>query len=124
METKLCPKCHIDKPTSDFYKNHRRPDGLYGYCKNCFNIVNDKRRIDLKIKAVIYKGSKCVRCKISYPENPYYIFDFHHINPLIKGDWSSIRKKKWEILKIELDKCHLVCCMCHRHIQYGAPDRI
>lgn len=35
METKLCPKCKIVKPVSEFRKNKTRYDGLDSYCKPC-----------------------------------------------------------------------------------------
>ena len=35
MQTKLCSKCQIEKPVSDFYKKERGKYGVAGYCKNC-----------------------------------------------------------------------------------------
>lgn len=35
METRRCPKCTLNKPRLDFYKDAKRPDGLYPYCKTC-----------------------------------------------------------------------------------------
>jgi len=113
-----CPLCQLEKPTTDFYKSTRRKSGLYGYCKHCFNKYNDNRRLQLKQKAVIYKGSKCNRCGISYPLEPAYIFDFHHIDPKTKGDWDSIRKMSWNKIQKELDKCVLLCSNCHRKVEF------
>ena len=38
-QTKICVKCKEELPaTRDFfYQNKRRPDGLRGVCKDCFN---------------------------------------------------------------------------------------
>jgi hypothetical protein len=33
--TKFCPKCSQTLPTTSFFKNKGRYDGLQGYCKNC-----------------------------------------------------------------------------------------
>jgi hypothetical protein len=33
--SKYCPKCKRILPTSEFYKNRRRGDGLRSYCKTC-----------------------------------------------------------------------------------------
>ena len=39
---------------------------------------------------------------------------FHHIDPSQKdADWNILRKRAWERIKIELDKCVLVCSNCH-----------
>lgn len=120
MSTKLCPKCNTVKSHSEFYTHATRADGLYGYCKSCFNTENDKRRIMLKCRAIVYKGSKCVRCELSYPETPHYIFDFHHRDPSTKNGWTGIRKHGWKKIQAEIEKCDLVCANCHRHIEYGA----
>lgn len=125
MKTKLCPKCNQTKNVSEFYSCKTRADGTYGYCKVCFNAQNNKRRIALKEKAIIYKGGKCmgVNCKNSFPEMPICIFDFHHRDPSTKGDWTSIRKHGWEKIKLEIDKCDLLCANCHRIVEYGASIR-
>ena len=36
---KICTKCNLEKPTTDFAKNRSRKDGLYQHCKAC-----DKKR--------------------------------------------------------------------------------
>lgn len=124
METKYCPKCETEKSLSEFYGRPNRPSGVYGYCKICFNVENDKRRIALKNKAIIYKGSKCMRCGISYPETPSFIFDFHHRDPSTKEkNWTSIRKHGWEKIQKEIDKCDLLCSNCHRYAHYGEDER-
>ncbi len=33
--TKFCPKCEQTLPTTSFFKNKSRRDGLQGYCKEC-----------------------------------------------------------------------------------------
>lgn len=35
MSTKICTKCKLDKPLSDFYKLTRAPDGHQYHCKAC-----------------------------------------------------------------------------------------
>ena len=34
-DTKFCPKCQQTLPTTSFFKNKGRRDGLQGYCKEC-----------------------------------------------------------------------------------------
>lgn len=34
-ETKVCPKCGLEKPSSEFSRSSSRPDGLDSYCKPC-----------------------------------------------------------------------------------------
>lgn len=112
MKTKLCPKCSQVKPLSDFYKRGgKRSDGS-PYCKSCFIAYSVNRWVEKKKEAVAYKGGACEDCKGVFD---YYLYDFHHIDPNTKEyDWHKLRLYGWERMKKELDKCALLCCMCHR----------
>jgi hypothetical protein len=35
METKVCSKCNINKPYSDYYLNKKCVGGVNSYCKKC-----------------------------------------------------------------------------------------
>lgn len=112
METKTCSTCNVEKLITEFYSTKKRTQTL---CKKCFNSYCVERWIKKKIDAINYKGNKCVDCSLSYPEQPYVIFDFHHLNPLEKDvDWSKLRLKSDESIKKELDKCVILCSNCHR----------
>jgi hypothetical protein len=54
MLEKTCHRCNNIKPTTDFYKNKTRADGLQSYCKVCqaYKNVSDKEK-DQRIKAVM-----------------------------------------------------------------------
>ena len=68
------------------------------------------RYISLKLKAVEYKGGKCIKCG----HDKYYALAFHHRDPNKKEmGWSHLRKRSWEFIKEELDKCDIVCHNCH-----------
>lgn len=72
------------------------------------------RKYELKDKAIEYLGGKCIDCKQSYHPN---VYDFHHLDPKIKerGIAQLIKNcATWERLKIEIDKCVLLCSNCHR----------
>lgn len=43
MEEKICRKCNLPKPASDFHKNRSIADGLNSYCKPCCRIASDER---------------------------------------------------------------------------------
>jgi len=74
----------------------------------------------IKEKAVEYKGGKCSICGYN---KCIYALEFHHTNPLEKdknlNNRGIDRRKSFESLKIELDKCILVCANCHREIHYN-----
>jgi len=114
METKKCNRCQEEKLLNEFYTRgkNKNPQSM---CKMCFNSYCVERWTQRKIDAITYKGSECVDCKIKYPEEPYVIFDFHHRDPSEKDvDWSKLRLMSKEKIKLELDKCDLLCSNCHR----------
>jgi hypothetical protein len=63
-------------------------------------------------KEAIYKymGSKCVRCETEDQR----VFCFHHVDPSQKKfNISAKMNLKFDLLKIELDKCIILCENCH-----------
>jgi len=77
-----------------------------------------KRRRKIKTLAIQYKGGKCQICGYDRHQGA---LDLHHINQADKkfgiGDKGYTRS--WKIVKVELDKCILVCANCHREIEAG-----
>lgn len=81
------------------------------YCGSCGLTV--KRNL-LKDKAVEYKGGKCLYCGW---KGDSVAFDFHHRNPKEKSFEISGKKLAeitWDAAVKELDKCDLLCAICHR----------
>jgi hypothetical protein len=78
-----------------------------------------KCRRTIKLKAIEYKGGKCVCC--GYDKYPG-VLDFHHLDQGVKEFSIGARgyTRSWEKIKTELDKCILVCANCHREIEIGA----
>jgi biotin operon repressor len=77
-----------------------------------------RRRLKIKGMAVEYKGGKCKCCGYSKYQGA---LEFHHLDPSEK-DFNFSQKghcRSWEKVKIELDKCILVCANCHREIHAG-----
>jgi hypothetical protein len=80
-----------------------------------------ERRKKLKQMAVEYKGGKCFCC--GYDK---YIgaLEFHHTDPNGKdfGISANGTCRSWAKIKEEIDKCILVCCVCHREIHGGVRE--
>lgn len=77
-----------------------------------------RRRLKVKEMAVEYKGGKCMCCGYDKYQGA---LEFHHLDPNEK-DFNFSQKgycRSWEKVKIELDKCVLVCANCHREIHAG-----
>jgi hypothetical protein len=136
VECKECPTCKATKPLTKYYNNKRNADGLTNKCKVC----HKKSRVDYyhnneqyrrnsitkrveearetKKKAIEYKGGFCLKCGLKHEAyDNEHAFDFHHRDPNEK-DFAIGEYKSWafERLKPELDKCDLLCAICHRKI--------
>lgn len=72
----------------------------------------DKRKT-LKLKAIEYKGGCCSICGYS---KSVLSLSFHHTDTNNKDFQISGITKSWEKIRIELDKCILVCNNCHGEI--------
>jgi hypothetical protein len=60
MKTKICTKCHIEKPLSEFHKSKQRKDGYKGECKQCRSQKSNKN-IERENLAKQHK-KLCPRC--------------------------------------------------------------
>ena len=91
-------------------------------CKKCAVEAVQKRRNDLKEKAVAYKGGKCENPDCGY--NKYLgALEFHHTDKNKEfGIASKGYTRSWEIVKRELDKCIMLCSNCHKEAEAGLLD--
>ena len=75
------------------------------------SVVDWRRRV--KLKLVEYKGGKCENCGYNTCIDA---LEFHHKDPNEKDFTISGKSWSFEKLKIESDKCILVCSNCHKEI--------
>ena len=90
------------------------------YCYQCSPVGLDKQanitsiRHAIKHQLVLYKGGKCQECGYSKCEGA---LQFHHLDPNEK-DFNLSNKYNngcfdMDKLKLEVDKCVLLCANCH-----------
>lgn len=130
MESKVCTRCKVDKPLTEYFKTKRSKDGLQPACKSCMNISYKasrgkkvahynavQKQRELKKAAWLQEYKQTQRCLLC-PEDDSSCLDFHHVDPLTKdGDVSDIvRGVSLEKLQRELDKCVMLCSNCHRKL--------
>ena len=95
---------------------------LTTFRKKYLNFRVKEQRRKLKRQAIEYKGGKCVRC--GYDKCPGAMV-FHHPNPSEKdfGIGASGAIRSFEKMKIELDKCVLLCSNCHSEVHYEEAEK-
>ena len=90
---------------------HGNPEGNNMYRCNKCKQKPKHTRTEIKARCVEYKGGACERCGYNKCNRS---LDFHHVTQDKVGGISQLsRTLSWEELKIELDKCILVCKNCH-----------
>lgn len=105
---RICLTCKSTKPQEDFYKRGKK---YMCHCKSCFLKNNTTKRLQVKQKCVDYLGGKCSKCGYN---KCLAALDFHHVNSSTKDKDYINSRMSFEKLKIELDKCVLLCANCHR----------
>lgn len=114
-DTKKCSLCHVTKPVNEFFKREKQL--LTSRCKKCTVQEQTKRSRNNKLNMITYKGGACSRCNYN---RCFAAFDFHHRDPKQKD--FRLSKLKGSALSIsimnELDKCDLLCAVCHREVHY------
>ncbi len=132
----ICTKCLRNKKSISFAK---RPNGkATSYCRPCQRIYghtyysknlkseNDRRyrnqkRIRGETQQFVQslKASPCSDCGESHP---YWAMDFDHRDPKEKkfsiGVATTVGVSRKRLLQ-EIEKCDLVCALCHRYRTYG-----
>jgi len=86
----------------------------------CYACASRVSRYRAKLKAVAYKGGKCMKCGWS---GNIAALEFHHIEGENKefGIGQKVNAN-WEKVKNELDKCELLCSNCHRSLHADNRD--
>lgn len=118
-----CPKCQTEKQANEF---RQRPgtNRRQSWCIDCHNKYSVLKKIGKKLAAIQYLGGKCQnpKCPLAGQHIHPACFDFHHKDPTTKEfSWGQVRGLSWSKIKVELDKCQLLCCYCHR-LQHFNPE--
>jgi len=101
----------------DAWREYKKIQGnnknLRGRLKNPEKYVN--REVNVKQRLVDYKGGKCKECGY---DKCLGALEFHHRDPKKKDFGISSNHRSFENLRIEADKCDLLCNRCHMEIHW------
>ena len=82
--------------------------------KQIVSLWRSLRRKKVKQQSVDYLGGSCSKCGYNKCLDA---LEFHHIDPSIKDKkYSHLRSAFSVKLKLELDKCMLLCSNCHKEV--------
>ncbi len=129
-ESQICTKCTIKKDLLEFPRDSRRKTGYGPTCKKCSyqtqktwrytSAGKHKRSIDKQNRILInqeyiidyLRTHPCIDCGNA----DILVLDFDHIDPTTKREsvHDMIRKRRLNILRIEITKCDVRCANCHR----------
>jgi hypothetical protein len=121
---------------NEYYKNHTLNETsikfnvsnstILKYCDNKNRNLTDEEKIldnyvrvklhrqKIKEKGIEYKGGKCEKCGYHKCNRA---LEFHHLNSKEKEfTISGYKILSWDKVKIELNKCILLCSNCHREL--------
>lgn len=127
---KQCTKCREIKDLKDFSFKNKQKNLLQSQCKKCSRENNKihykgnvkyycdrnkrvRKEVFLYVKN-LKENSKCYKCG----ESDECCLDFHHRDPSIKRFSIGTGKVQNTLstIKIELDKCDIICANCHRKL--------
>lgn len=135
---KICTKCKIEQPKTDFVKDKTSPDGLTCWCKKCRNSHNATWRLNNKDKmkalndkhkptrkAYYSKPEVKLKYRVSYIENTFGIkYSVYEELLLKQNNVCAICKQPEKQIRnnyLAIDHCHttgvvrgLLCSNCNR----------
>lgn len=76
-----------------------------------------RRRKKVREMAIAYKGGKCEIC--GYKKCGEALEFYHQVGDKDFGISAKGYTRSWEKVKMELDKCVLLCTNCHREAHMG-----
>ena len=132
---KECGKCGLEKDESEFNIKSKKNNKLHSMCKDCKRIydrewyLNNSRRRELLNEGGrrrVKRNGEFIRnykmgkeCEICGYKKSYYALEFHHPDDDKKYNIGQMKTNSIDTIKIEIEKCMLVCANCHREIHHG-----
>ena len=109
---------------------HQQPQDRI--CKECGRIIPSQAKCGNKCHTCWMHKRQIIRekqlyditgraCWICGYDKGTYMLDFHHIDPsqkLFCLNRKTIAGLKWTTVLAEAKKCALLCCRCHREVEY------
>lgn len=134
---KICSKCRIMKPFTEYFFRDKKRNKLHAQCKVCYRAIRavsytkhyekyrehyrERARIRSMIFRTVYREN-LVRYLLHHPctecgESDIRVLEFDHIDPKSKS-FNIARSyqyaSSWHQILLEIDKCRVLCANCHK----------
>ena len=101
---KICSKCKINKPISEYHKNKTQPDGFHNWCKSClidFRLSYKSTKIEYdKQYHIDNREKKCDAANNWYYDNYKYSLDKNKQWRDSNKEWVKKYQKESDVFKI------------------------
>ncbi len=101
----------------EYQKERKIKNSKKWRCNNPEKYVN--RDFNIKIRIIKERGGRCEKCGYS---KCLGALDFHHRDPSQKEFAMAYCHRSYKKMKIESEKCDILCSNCHREIHYDGND--
>lgn len=120
-ELKTCSTCKQEKSISEFYSNGYQSSGKKKYkskCKSC-QTVYDQVLYIAKIEGALSESGRRYECEVCGYDKNTAALCFHHLDPSEKDfEITNAKTASLAKLKIEIEKCVVLCSNCHMEEHY------
>jgi hypothetical protein len=126
--TKMCSKCHQEKPITEFAFKNKEKNTLQSLCnpcrktqaklqyeKNKSSVIDSVRIRNAHYKSLVDSWKQLLQCVCCGEDDPVTL-DFHHTNGADKEFAPAKIKQQPKLFMAEMSKCVCVCSNCHRKI--------
>jgi hypothetical protein len=133
---KKCSRCGTEKPTSEYHKDRRNPDGLYGWCKECAKAkareyrtanpdkVRESQKRSRTSKPRVYRNKQLLwTFGITLEQYEQMLADQGGVCAVCGKTETEIHPQSKRVRNLNVDHCHdtghvrgLLCNSCNRGI--------
>jgi hypothetical protein len=128
MTTKICNVCNIEKDVNEYKVQYGKRMSKCLACYKEYHVKYEKSRASARIimrRNFIQKIKSEHSCQVCEYNKCTRALDFHHLNPsekvfdITRAISMNINFKN---ILIEINKCLILCCRCHREVEEGITD--
>ena len=137
MESKICTKCGLKKPLTEYFVQSKVTGKIHAECKDCYKQhrktyyvkhyeknkehYRERARIRHMILRTVFR-EKLLQFLLEHPcvvcgENDPRVLEFDHLDPrkkLFNISQGYRGGQAWRMVLSEIEKCQTLCANCHK----------